>query len=140
MQAIEVVIFFIFAFSVGMLVLAYIVGIDFTGLQKSITCLFIPDSCKEAIHSIQYQQFFIEISKCWRSCAFGARDVNCGVYNVKTEKVTGETFDLNALRAYFKKNKVCEDCNILIKNEPLVFPAIVELSCSDDLNSIFISN
>jgi len=141
MQTIEVIVFFVFAIAAGMIILGYISRFDFGALQRSVTCIFLPESCKGAgPRTVSYQEFFAEASNCWRSCARGARDMNCGAYYVKTIEVTGTQFDLNALKAYFKKNNICEDCNVIIKHPPLQLPGIVELRCSDDLNSLVFNN
>lgn len=141
MQTIEVLVFFLFAVIAGMMVLAYIANFDFAALQKSVTCIFLPESCKApGPETVYYEAFFAKASDCWRSCAYGARDMNCGTYFVKTLEVQGRTFDINALKDYFKKNNICEDCNVQIKNPPLVLPALVGLKCSDDLNSLIFEN
>jgi hypothetical protein len=142
MQVIEVVVFFVFAVLVGMLVISFITGFDFAKLQKMITSIFVPE-VKEPkdFKTVTYYAFLKELIDCWRDCAYGAVDLNCGVFFIEAELENyGKELDENALKNYFEKFNVCEDCNIKITNPPLKVPSVVKLRCDANLNCLLIEN
>ena len=142
MQVIEVIVFFVFAVLVGMLVISFIIGFDFVKLQKTVTGIFIPEHAKQTgFKTVTYYAFFNEAANCWRDCAYGARDLNCGVFFIKAgPKNYGKALDENMFQAYFKKFNICEDCNIKISKPPLKIPAVVKLRCDANLNCLLIGN
>ncbi|MCD6478841.1 MAG: hypothetical protein J7L44_03055 [Candidatus Diapherotrites archaeon] len=142
MQVIEVVVFFVFAVLVGMLVISFITGFDFAKLQKTIVSIFVPEVEEpKDFKTVTYYAFLKALADCWRDCAYGAVDLNCGAFFIEAELENyGKELDEDALKSYFEKYNVCEDCKIKIANPPLKIPSVAKLRCDADLNCLLIEN
>ncbi|MCX6801687.1 MAG: hypothetical protein NT067_01095 [Candidatus Diapherotrites archaeon] len=133
MQAIEIIVFFFFAVLAGFVVIGFISGFDFRGMQGWLSALLEGKSPETGgnYEKVSYSVFISRVSDCWSACGFGKGERDCGLFyvNVDNEKDYGKTLSAATLTADFKKFNICDECKLSIPTD-LRLPATVKLECS----------
>ncbi len=140
MQSIEIVVYLSFAILAGFLIIGFITGFDFRGLQESLWEILSGEGEKGEFEKVTYVQFLERAIACWNSCSFGKIDSDCGLYHVALEDSQdfGKKLTKQQLQADFNKFNICEKCNITLNPAELELPGTFQMGCKKATEALVI--
>ncbi len=126
MQTLEIITFILIAFVASGLFIVFVMGLDYKDIQDQFLSSAknhgdTPDK-KTTLKELAY-----ETDKCWSSCSYGDRNVECGTYYVIDESYPAA--NLMEILKIVSKYSLCLDCNLIVPDVNM--PAIAKITCVD---------
>jgi len=137
METIEMVGFLFFTIIVAGLITAFVFQFDFNRIGDNVRNMFMPPSNEPSLTKVNFTKFAARLNYCWQECQFGEVYKDCGNVVLLDESFDGNKIgelDEAKLNNFFRKMNYCTDCRILIENQPIVLPKVLNISCNEKGN------
>lgn len=121
MQAIEVVVFLLFAVMVAGMIMIFVFNINFESIYQNVSSILMPKPNTQYFEEVNIFGLIRRMNDCWKQCSFGDLNMSCGAVYLNTKDLNSEQA-LNGLWEWefnwlFKKYNYCTDCDINVMHE-----------------------
>jgi len=128
MQAIEVVTVLFFAIVMAGLIIAFITGFDFNSIYKFVNNIINPQPSYDYVKEVDMYGFAQTASNCWKDCAYGQNDKNCGAVLLKRTTEYPQ-ISPSIVKSFLEKINICPNCNVLLPPGSQELPRVVSIKC-----------
>lgn len=134
MEAVEMIIFLLFAIIAGGLIILFLNSVNFWEIQDNLFQTFVPSREISDFKEVNYLGLLDAIDICWNSCRFGDLNVDCGIVFLNDERLADDEKQSGLSEEFFKEKvtrfNFCQSCEFSLNNI-IIPPTLVDLKCEE---------
>jgi len=128
MESVEQVVLLLFAVVAAALLIMFLTGFDFVSLYKAISGFLNPQPGYDYVKEVDMYGFAQTASNCWKDCAYGQNDKNCGAVLLKRTTEYPQ-ISPSIVKSFLEKINICPNCNVLLPPGSQELPRVVSIKC-----------